>query len=220
MKKSILFDMDGTVVVSHTGIISSLQYTIDKLDIEELKGRDLLCFVGPPLKTSFMEIAHLDDVRADEAVTAFREHYSQYGLFDSKLFDGMKDMLYSLKDKANLYICTSKPTPFAKSLCDYFSIAECFVGIFGSNLNERTLPKSETIKDILLHQHIKNEDALMVGDKFQDVDAARINSIRSVGVTYGYGSREELLEGAATKIVGSVNELGKLLEKFVCKEQL
>ena len=80
--KSFLFDLDGTILISHTGILSSLEYTIDTLNISQLRGKDLLCFVGPPLKTSFIEYANMTNNDAEYAVKVFREHYAQHGLFD------------------------------------------------------------------------------------------------------------------------------------------
>lgn len=213
--KSLLFDLDGTIVASHTGIISSLEYTIDKLNLNCLKGRDLLCFVGPPLKQSFMEYAKLNLDETEEAIKVFRKHYAEKGLYNCELYAGMFSLLENLSYKADLYICTSKPDIFAKFLADYFCISNFFKAVIGSNLDGTLSKKSDIIKYIIDKYDIDKSEAVMIGDKYQDVNAANQWGIKSIGVLYGYGSFHELHKGNASHIVKTVVDLGNCIEDLL-----
>lgn len=213
--KHILFDMDGTLIESHRGILSSLQYTIDRLDIECLRGRDLMCFVGPPLKRSFMDNASMTSHEADEAVRVYREYYARNGLYDSRPYDGIEELLKSLYGEAELYVCTSKPVGFAKELSEHFHLAKYFRQIVGSDPDDGISGKDGLIGYIAESFGLNKSDMLMVGDKYQDVYAAQLCGIGSVGVTYGYGTLEELMAGNAGAVVNSVPELKEYLKKII-----
>lgn len=213
--KSLLFDLDGTLLVSHTGILSSLKYTIEKLGIEELIGKDLLHFVGPPLKDSFIRYANMSEGEANIAVKVFRDHYAEHGIFDSRLYDGIEGMLCRFDKKAQLYICTSKPTIFAERIAAYFNI-DCYIkDIVGSELNSISLSKDKLIEYIIIEHNLKSCDVYMIGDKSQDILAAKLCNVCSVGVSYGYGSTDELSKAKADYIVNSVFELEEYLESIL-----
>ncbi|MBS6194448.1 MAG: HAD-IA family hydrolase [Clostridiales bacterium] len=213
MSQVILFDLDGTLTESGEGITKCVQYALGKLGIEENDLDRLRCFVGPPLKEQFMAYAGLDDEQAEQAVEYYRERYTTVGIFENHLYPKIPELLEVLKinDKI-LGVATSKPEKFAKQILEYFNIEQYFQVIVGSEMDGKRTNKAEVIEEALnrLQMQEERDKILMVGDKEHDVLGATSCGIRCVGVTYGYGSREELEEAGAVYIADTVEDLGIL----------
>lgn len=210
---TILFDLDGTLTESAPGIVNSVAYALDKFGIEVQDKADLLCFVGPPLKDSFQNYYGLDEVQAVQAVAYYREYYSAKGLFENRVFDGIQEMLLVLKSAGKqLLVATSKPEFFSEQILKRFGIAPYFNFIAGATMDETRTAKSEVIAYALEQiPDVDKKEIVMVGDRHHDIEGAIANGLDSIGVTFGYGSREELTQAGATYIADSVEELLKLL---------
>lgn len=220
--KYILFDLDGTLTDPKVGITKSVQYALIKNGIECEELSDLEKFIGPPLKESFIEFYSFDEKRAEESVNYFREYFKDKGIFENEVYEGIPEVLRELK-KQNLIIAvaTSKPTVFAKRILEHFDLAEYFDIVAGSNLDGTRTDKGEIIDFVLTELGIGGqEEIIMIGDRKYDVIGAKNNNIHSIGVTYGYGSIEELEASKPTYIVNSVKELNELLLMGNLKECL
>lgn len=213
MSQVILFDLDGTLTDSGEGITKSVQYALEKMGITEENPENLRCFVGPPLQESFMSYCGLDEEQTKQAVTFYRERFSQVGMFENSLYPKIPELLELLKinDKI-LGVASSKPEVYVKQILDYFGIAQYFETIVGSELDGARSKKAEVIEEALARLHMQNErdKVLMVGDKEQDVEGARSCGLQCIGVAYGYGSREELERAGAVYIAETVEDLGIL----------
>ena len=125
------------------------------------------------------------------------------------VYDGIKDVLKSLKDKGKiLVIATSKPEKFTIEILKHFGLYEYFTFISGATLDHKRSEK----KDIITHaiNSLKLTDLseiIMVGDRKHDVLGAKANNIKSIGVLYGYGSLEELQNAKADFIINSLDEI-------------
>ena len=211
-QKHILFDLDGTLTDPMMGITKSVRYALNYYGIEVNNLNDLLPFIGPPLRDSFQEYYGFDEAKANEAVEKYREYYKNDGIFDNKVYRGMKECLQTLKDNGKkLYVATSKPEFFAKQIIDHFSLSEYFEYIRGSEFNSRE-KKAEVIEYVLKTNQIDNNDVIMVGDRKHDIIGAHENKIPCVGVLYGYGTEDELKQYQADYLVASVEELTELLK--------
>lgn len=211
-QKHILFDLDGTLTDPMMGITKSVRYALNYYGIEVNDLNDLLPFIGPPLRDSFQEYYGFDEAKANEAVEKYREYYKNDGIFDNKVYRGMKECLQTLKDNGKkLYVATSKPEFFAKQIIDHFSLSEYFEYIGGSEFNSRE-KKAEVIEYVLKTNQIDNDDVIMVGDRKHDIIGAHENKIPCVGVLYGYGTEDELKQYQADYLVASVEELTELLK--------
>lgn len=211
-QKHILFDLDGTLTDPMMGITKSVRYALNYYGIEVNNLNDLLPFIGPPLRDSFQEYYGFDEAKANEAVEKYREYYKNDGIFDNKVYRGMKECLQTLKDNGKkLYVATSKPEFFAKQIIDHFSLSEYFKYIGGSEFNSRE-KKAEVIEYVLKTNQIDNNDVIMVGDRKHDIIGAHENKIPCVGVLYGYGTEDELKQYQADYLVASVEELTELLK--------
>ena len=210
---NILFDLDGTLTDPKQGITKSVQYALAKFNIFEENLDKLEPFIGPPLADSFMEIYAFSESDAKTAIAYYREYFQDKGIFDNKLYAGMKELLEMLTNQQRiLRVATSKPTVFAERILKYFEIDKYFQFICGSNLDGTRIDKSEIIKHILDKENLVIDDTLMIGDRKHDIIGAHKNGMASIGVGYGYGSEQELIEIKPTFYVKTVQELSEIFQ--------
>ncbi len=192
--KNILFDLDGTLTDPKEGITRSIQHALQELDQPVPKTDDLLWCIGPPLLQSFKTLVgpsqpHL----AQKALTLYRERFGRVGKFENQVYQEIPELLAQLKSKGyTLYVATSKPAVFARQIVDYFNLAPYFDNVFGSRLSGELGEKKELIQYILDQKKLRVEETVMVGDRKYDIIGAKACSVATIGVTYGYGSIEEL----------------------------
>ncbi len=214
MYRTILFDLDGTLVDSGAGITNSVAYALQKYGIQIPERSELYKFIGPPLQYSFETFCGFSKEEANKAVAYYREYYSVKGIFENILYDGMADLLQSLYHAGKkLLLATSKPEQFAIRILDYFDISQYFDSIVGSCMNGTRCNKDEVIAAALeivadSQMAFQQSDVVMVGDRSYDILGAKKNQIDSIGVLYGYGTREELEEAGASYIAEKVSDIG------------
>ncbi len=96
----ILFDLDGTITESAPGIVNSVRYALNKMKYEVRDEEELLRFIGPPLIDSMKKFYGMNDEQAEQAVVFYREYFSEKGLFENSVYDGIEECLKQLKEKA------------------------------------------------------------------------------------------------------------------------
>lgn len=211
--KIILFDLDGTISDPKIGITKSVQYALRKMDTEEDNLDQLECFIGPPLQVSFAENYHFDEKAVAKAIEFYRERFVEKGMFENELYPEIPELLKELKEQGLiLVVATSKPTVFAEVILEYFKIAHLFDHIVGSNLDGTRTAKNEIIQYILEQYKTRElKEFIMIGDRKHDLIGANNCGIDAMGVTYGYGSYEELNAYRPKHMVDSVKELKDVL---------
>lgn len=212
MKRYIFFDLDGTLTDPMLGITSSVQYALSKFGISVRYLKELIPFIGPPLKESFQRFYGFSDEQADEAVAYYREYFSPKGIYENEIYAGIPELLEDLTDAGfELAVATSKPGVYAERILKHFGIDEYFSLVVGSELDGTRVQKAEVIQHVLDVYGIAGKDAVMVGDREHDIKGAAACGVTSIGVLYGYGSRTELMEAGADHIVTTVKELREWL---------
>ena len=209
MYKAILFDLDGTLTESGPGITRCVQYALEKIGHPEEDLEALRCFVGPPLKEQFMKYAGVDEETAEEAVIYYRERFEPVGMFENDLYPGVVEMLEALKaGKYKLAVASSKPEKYVRKILDHFGIGGYFTEIVGADENQKRMSKEEVVGEALRRLGLSDhpEQAVLVGDKEQDVYGARACGVDCVAVLYGYGTPEELDAADPLKIVKTPQE--------------
>ncbi|WP_028402227.1 HAD family hydrolase [Ectobacillus panaciterrae] len=211
--KVILFDLDGTLSDSKMGITKSVQYALQKMGIDEPNIDKLECFIGPPLQVSFAEYYDFDEEKVQKAIDFYRERFKEKGMFENELYSNIPLLLKSLKEQQyTLVVATSKPTVFSEQILKYFHIDQYFELVVGSNLDGTRTAKTEIIQYILdKYNEYSLGDFIMIGDRKHDIIGANNTGIDSIGVTYGYGSFEELSDSHPTHIVNSIEEIKDIL---------
>ncbi len=209
MFENVLFDLDGTLSDPSVGITTSVAYALDKYGIKVENKRDLTCFIGPPLHESFQVYYGFSVEESFKAVEKFREYFSVKGLFENEVFAGIPELLGELKDKGKkLVVATSKPEVFAKRIIEHFSLTGYFDAVCGANLDGSRTKKDEVIRYALETAGINDlAETIMVGDRKHDIEGAHKIGIKAIGVTYGFGSREELTASGADYFADSPGEI-------------
>ena len=211
--KYLFFDLDGTLTDSVEGITNSVEYALGQFGIIVNDKAELKRFVGPPLVPAVMECYGFDDPNAKKAVAFYRERFQDIGIFENRVYDGIKELLEGLKNKGyTLVIATSKPEVFAKRIADHFDLAKFFTYIAGATFDGKISTKTEVIEYAIKALGLKDRsEIIMIGDRHHDAEGAKETGLDSIGVLYGYGSREELTEAGATYIAPTVEDIAKLL---------
>ena len=209
-----LFDLDGTLTDPKIGITKSFQYALAAFGINE--GLDNLTkFIGPPLRESFRNYYGFSDSDTEKAVARYREYFAETGLFENTVYPSIPETLQMLKNSdIMLAIVTSKVTGYANKILKHFDLDEFFVMVSGDEMDGSLTKngKRELINialDVLDPEH--KMSVVMIGDRKHDIIGARDTGIDSIGVTWGYGSRNELETAGATWIVDSTNDLYRLI---------
>lgn len=217
----ILFDLDGTLTDSAPGITSCVEYALSKFGITVADRTELEKFIGPPLAYSFSAFFGLSDEEAKRATEYYRERYSVTGLFEGGLYDGIEELLKELAESGKkLFIATGKPEIYTVRILEHFRVLQYFTKVFGNTLDDKRPGKREIITaalefcpEIRTNLDPRGANAVMVGDRRYDIEGAKATALPSIGVLYGFGSREELSGAGADHIVGTVKELKELLRK-------
>jgi phosphoglycolate phosphatase len=208
----IFFDLDGTLTDPTEGITKSVQYALAKFGIES-ETEQLRSFIGPPLHHSFMNVYGFDEPKARRAVENYREYFAVTGIFENVLFPGIPELLARLRAPVPaLAVVTSKPKPYAEQILRHFELDRFFDSVVGANMEMTNSEKPGLVREaISLLAAADTKPAVMIGDRKHDIFGAIANGIDSIGVTYGAGSREELIAAGATHVVETLAELETLL---------
>ncbi|QQK07190.1 HAD-IA family hydrolase [Miniphocaeibacter halophilus] len=207
-KQFFLFDLDGTIIDSGEGIKNAIRYSLNKEGIEENREEVLNSFIGPPLVDSYMENYNFTREKAIEVVNVYREYYGRYGVYENRLYDGIVDVIKKLKEQDNkIILATSKPEIFAREVMKQHKLTDYFDFIGGASLDHKIAHKNEVLQYIMDNIKIEKEKSFMIGDTKFDILGGRKFNLKTVGVTYGYGSLEELKESKADYIVNKPLEL-------------
>ena len=191
-----------------TGITKGVQYALKHYGIHVDDLSVLKPFVGPPLFDSFKRYYNFSDKDANDAIYVFREYYDVKGWMDNAPFDGVEDMLKTLKEAGlELYVATSKPEETAKKVLEYFQLTEYFKFIGGASMDESRDTKTEVVRYVLTQPCVQGKRVLMVGDRNDDMRGAADCGLDAAGALYGYGSREELEPFGPVLLAESCEEL-------------
>ncbi len=208
----ILFDLDGTLTDSIDGIINAVCFACQKLGIRIPNKEELLEFIGPPMTQSFTSHFGLEGDILNKAIDYYHNYYSEKGWKENRIINGIVPMLEELKNKGKIMaLSTNKPDYYAKQIMDLFDMSKYMDFIGGSSYELDRMVKWKVIQYTLDSLNIKDKSrAIMVGDRHYDVEGAKTVGIETIGVTFGYGTREELKKAGALVVVDTPNELCEL----------
>lgn len=212
-----LFDLDGTLTQSEEGIFNCARYALSFAGMDIPEEAILRKFVGPPLKVSFMEFCGVSEEQADALVAKYRERYNTIGLYENRVYDGIMELLEGLK-KQGVYIAaaTAKPQYPTEKIFEKFGFDKYFDVVVGSIPENIRMDKKDIITEALRQLEEKTgiestrENTVMIGDRFYDIEGGKSCGTSTIGVLYGYGTREELLNAGADYVVEKPEEILKI----------
>ena len=200
--RAVLVDLDGTLSDSRPGIAGSFRFMLGQLGLDPDTVGDLTWAVGPPIRVSIERIlARYGDARVDEGLTIYRARYSDVGIYDCSVYDGVVGMLEQLAaDGLALRVATSKRRDFADRVIDHLGLRRFFPAVYGALPGGGLDDKHDLIAHILGTEGLAAAETTMIGDRYHDIHAAQKNAVRSVGVLWGYGGHAELDSAGADAI--------------------
>lgn len=216
---ALLFDLDGTLTDPKPGIVGSLRFALDQLGVSCPDDDVLATFIGPPLRGTFASLLDTSEAsRIEEAIGLYRQRFAATGLYENQLYSGVPAMLeHAQKAAMAMYVATSKPAVYAKRIVQHFGLDQHFGQVYGAELDGRREDKADLVAYVLASEGVNAQAAVMIGDRAADVRAARANGVRSIGVLWGYGSAQELLEAGVDILCKTPPELAAHLSKTQSK---
>ena len=208
----LFFDLDGTLTDPAQGITNSFVHALKYFGIEIPSYETLCTFIGPPLPETFKSQFGFDDQKVAEGVKIYREYFATKGLLENSVYPGIPELLAGLKAAGKkLVVATSKPEEYSVRIIEHFGLAQYFENVCGSLMDESRSKKDEVITYAIERNHISDKSKiLMIGDRKHDILGAKKIGLKSCGVLFGYGSREELEEAGADFISENVSRLDKI----------
>jgi phosphoglycolate phosphatase len=203
----IYFDLDGTLTDPKAGITRSIQYALERLGQPVPTQDELAWCIGPPLLASLKKLVGTDAL-AGKALLLYRERFSEIGLFENEVVPGIEDTLLTLAASGRrMFIATSKPAVYAERIVAHFGLKPYFERVFGSELDGTRTDKTDLLRFALQTAEVDPRQSVMIGDRGHDIIGARNNGMTAIGVLYGYGSRDELVDAGAHRICETHREL-------------
>lgn len=210
-KKAILFDLDGTLTDSGEGIINCAILALEHFGLPIPTREEMRVFVGPPLTQTFLEHGVPED-KVDEAIRVYRSRYIPIGKFENKPYPGIRELLETLQARGyRLYIATSKPEGMSVEILQHFDLAKYFTRICGAAMDMSRNTK-EAVIAYLLEETGEKDNMIMIGDTKFDIIGAKHHGIPAIGVSWGYGKVEDMVEAGAVAIANTTGELLSLIE--------
>ena len=200
--RNVLFDLDGTLTDPADGIVGCIRHALESLGAPAYSASRLTRCIGPPLRESFaMLLGHPGEAVVEEAMRRYREQFEARGMYENRVYPGIPELLGEIGRMGwSAYVVTSKPRIYARKILDHFELSRFFVRVHGSEMDGRLTRKGELLANVLIAESLAAGDAVMVGDRAEDILGARATGIASIGVTYGYGGLEELRAAGPTRI--------------------
>jgi len=220
MNPILLFDLDGTLCHSEPGIQASLRAALKALKYPNPTDADIRRIIGPPFTEGLPRLG----IRSEDValvIETYREHYRAEGAFLTQVFEGIPSMLKLLREReVTMAVATSKPEASAHPILDYLGLSDYFVVRAGATLDDSRSRKADVIAYALESLSARNpssehRNCLMIGDRNHDVLGAKVHGLPCVGVSYGYGDRDELLGAGAVDVVDSPAALSRWLENWL-----
>lgn len=209
--KLALFDLDGTLIDSEVGIVASIEYALATLDAPIPSREALRGWIGPPLRATFPLALGDDAAMIERAVELYRERFASIGWQEHVVYDGVGAVVESLaRDGVQLAVVTTKVDLYAEKIVRSLPFGVHFARVYAAAAGSAHSEKATMIARALADFGVAPENAAMVGDRHFDIEGAKANRVRAIGVTWGFGSREELRDAGADAIASAPAELAAL----------
>lgn len=214
MYKFIFWDLDGTIGNTMEGVRNCLNYGLEPFGVQIEEGIDnIRKFIGPPLRKSIPEHLGFNEEETMQIIDRYRERYIPIGVFECEMFPGVVEAMTRLHDAGCVQIITSsKPTPQCLDVLKMFGIADRLDEVVGATLDGRIDTKIEVLNEafrILKEKYpdYSKANTILIGDTKFDAMGAQEAGIKCIGVSYGFGTPEELLEHGVISVHENLDQV-------------
>jgi len=206
---NLFFDLDGTLTDPREGITRCIAYALESMGREPPPLASLERYIGPSLFVSFRELLGTqDEDRVRAAVALYRERYTDKGLYENRVHEGIVDVLDGFhREGRRMLVVTTKPTVFARRVVEHFGLAGYFSDVVGAHLDGSRSDKAELIGHALTSHGLTANECVMIGDRDDDMRGACTTAVHPIGVLWGFGSAEELGKAGAAALCAHPAEL-------------
>ena len=210
----VLFDLDGTLIHSEAGIVGAMRYALAQMGHEPPPQAVLRTWIGPPLRQTFPTVVGDDPVAIEAAVAHYSDRFDAQGWAEHEVYAGIAELIETLAAQGrSLAIVTTKMQSQAAKIVQHLSFGHHFRAIYGPSGDGQHSEKAQMIAQALSDFDVAPEQAAMIGDRHFDIEGARSNGVRGIGVSWGFGSREELIAAGAQAIAERPADLANLVQR-------
>lgn len=209
---AVLLDFDGTIADTGEGIYDSVRYAVRAMGFDPLPEEVVHTFIGPPVFSSFKRALNLSDEDSAKAVEKYRESYMNGGIYRLSFYDGMEKLLNDIKKSGiKLAVASSKPENFIIEILKYLKISDLFDFISAPESDKAPESKTALVERAVKALGIDKSKAVMIGDRYFDIEGAKEAKVDSIGVTFGFGDRNELVNSGADYIADSTADIRRII---------
>lgn len=213
--KLIILDFDGTLADTRGLIVKTMQQTLDALELEPRTDDQCAAMIGLPLKQAFTDLLPMTDEMGERCVETYRRIFNENNaLYVIPTFPNVLETLYRLHEQGyTLTIASSRSHRSLNEFVNDMHLNELIPYVLGAEDVVRAKPHPDPVLQTLEAFGCKPEDAWVVGDTWYDIKMGRRAGVRTCGVTYGNGTREELIHAGADVLIDDFGELINILLK-------
>ncbi|MEE3428369.1 MAG: HAD hydrolase-like protein [Ruminococcus sp.] len=212
--KYILFDLDGTLSASASGIRYSLEKTCEELNVTGVDFSDYTKYIGPPLVSTFKNICKFPDELYDKAYDIYMRHYAEKGILMNKAYDGIEDVLINLRAEGyKLAVCSSKLEENSEKVVDIIGLTKYFDAICGSNRDSTRKDKKDLIPYAVERLGGNTAEAVMIGDTYFDALGAELCEVDFIACAFGYGKVEDMLKHPYIAVAEKPSDIFDIITK-------
>lgn len=209
---AIFWDLDGTIANTFEGIFNCMNYALESYGIK-IERQDMHKFIGPPLRRSIPEYCGLTPEQTEDAVRRYRERYIPVGVYECEMFPGVREALAACRNAGCIQVLTSsKPEAQCREILKMFGISDFFDEVVGASPDGKIDTKIQVLQEAFWRmdqreEHCEKSRIVLIGDTRFDAEGARQAGIDCIGVGYGFGTAEEMLQEGAKAVYPDLETL-------------
>ena len=213
--KLVILDFDGTLADTRGLIIMTMQQTIALLGLEPRTDDQCAAMIGLPLKQAFTDLIPMTDEMGEQCAATYRRIFNENNaVYTVPAFPNVLETLRLLSQKGyTLTIASSRSHRSLMEFVEDMNLQEVIAYVLGADDVIQAKPNPEPVLKTLEKFGCTPDEALVVGDTWYDIEMGRRAGVRTCGVTYGNGSRDELLNAGADFLVDDFKELSDCLSR-------
>ena len=208
MIKAILFDFDGTIADTAPGIVKTMEHTFMEMGLPVPSEEAMRATIGLRLDLALQQLGGLNDDGAATAAATYRRLFPIYEVGYVSIFPGIKETLSDLLQHGiRLAICTSRNAESLDMICEHHGIKDFFRSRVTNDDHLAPKPAPDMVVALLGKMQLQKGDAIVVGDTTFDIEMGNRAGCKTVAVTWGNHSRQQLMEAQPTYIIDSIEQI-------------